>query len=172
VIIWSLDQLGSTITMVLERIERLHKTGAALIICKEDIDTTTPAGHYALSIFGALAAIESSGPSHNTPKVENRGKIPYGYRRFTDPASGALLRIEVADKQSKIVNRIFELHDKGLTLQAIANDVQSRGNSPRGAGWSATAVRRILKNEEKYRGKLRGPTGEPWPVILDTKEVE
>jgi site-specific DNA recombinase len=181
VIVWSLDRFGHSIREVLDIVEQLDRAGVALVVWKEGIDTTTPAGQFTLTIFTSLVNIErGSGMQLTQSPVKKRrktvtgttGKIPYGYRRVYDPETGALQTVELAPKQAEIVRRIFHLRDsEGLKLEAIAADVGAVGNSPRGAGWTPTAVLRILKNKEKYAGSPRGSSGERWPAILEKKDT-
>ena len=90
------------------------------------------------------------------------GGCPFGYR--TDPivtgsdAHGhpitAGFRLEIDSKRAPIVQRIFEGYaHQGLGLKALAHQLNAEHlASPRGNGWSPTAIREMLRNSI-YRGE-------------------
>ena len=90
------------------------------------------------------------------------GGCPFGYR--TDPivtgsdAHGhpitAGFRLEIDPKRAPIVQRIFEGYaHQGLGLKALAHQLNAEHlASPRGNGWSPTAIREMLRNSI-YRGE-------------------
>jgi site-specific DNA recombinase len=193
VLIYSLDRFGRTVTYILDVIHRLHQADVALATYEESLDTTTPEGKHALELLERLRAIEDTNSGARTTKRRTRqtatrrkkqtgdqrskkvgdtgGKIPFGYQRIYDEDTGALKKIGIAPQQSDIVRRIFALRDQGLTLEAIVQEIKSMGNSPGGKGWTPTGVLRILNNKAKYEGRLRGPLGEPWPIILGSDKA-
>ena len=58
--IWSLDRLGRSLQHLIETVNELQSVGVDLYMHKQALDTTTPAGKLAFSIFGAFAEFEKS----------------------------------------------------------------------------------------------------------------
>ena len=83
------------------------------------------------------------------------GKAPYGYMISNG-------RLVVVEKNAECVRMIFELKDKGYTLQAIANEVNRMGylnNS--GKQFQTSSIQTILANRKTYQGYYKyGKNGE------------
>lgn len=58
--VWSLDRLGRSLQHLIETVNELQAVGVDLYMHQQAIDTTTPAGKLAFSIFGAFAEFERS----------------------------------------------------------------------------------------------------------------
>ena len=58
VAVWSLDRLGRSLQHLVETVNELHSVGVDLYIHQQALDTSTPAGKLAFSVFGALAEYE------------------------------------------------------------------------------------------------------------------
>jgi len=58
--VWSLDRLGRSLQHLIETVNELQAVGVELYMHLQAIDTTTPAGKLAFSIFGAFAEFERS----------------------------------------------------------------------------------------------------------------
>lgn len=58
--VWSLDRLGRGLQHLIETVNELQAVGVELYMHQQAIDTTTPAGKLAFSIFGAFAEFERS----------------------------------------------------------------------------------------------------------------
>jgi DNA invertase Pin-like site-specific DNA recombinase len=56
--VWSVDRLGRSLQHLVETVNELHAVGVDLYIHQQAIDTSTPAGKLAFSVFGALAEYE------------------------------------------------------------------------------------------------------------------
>lgn len=106
------------------------------------------------------------------------GKIPYGYRREYDPATGALLQ-QVPDEQTApVVREIHRRIIEGDSLRTIATDLTSRGITPprppltanRAPGWIPSTVKRIATNpayagRRVHQGQVIGDAA--WEPIVD-----
>jgi DNA invertase Pin-like site-specific DNA recombinase len=57
---WSIDRLGRSLQHLIETVNQLQSVGVDLYMHQQAIDTTTPAGKLAFSIFGAFAEFERS----------------------------------------------------------------------------------------------------------------
>ena len=58
--VWSIDRLGRSLQHLVETVNELQAVGCDLYLHQNAIDTTTPAGKLAFSIFGAFAEFERS----------------------------------------------------------------------------------------------------------------
>ena len=58
--VWSLDRLGRSLQHLIETVNELQSVGVDLYMHQQALDTTTPAGKLAFSIFGAFAEFEKS----------------------------------------------------------------------------------------------------------------
>jgi site-specific DNA recombinase len=169
IIINSIDRLARKARLTLELAEEFQQAGVMLVSCKESIDTTTPAGQLFLTVLAGMAQFErdliaertrAALAEHSRRDGESGGRMPYGYAR-----DGQSIRVE--REASRIVRRIFALRSQGLTLRAIATQLNKRTTpSPRGKRWFHSSVAVVLANEEAYRGGLRGASAIKWPAIL------
>jgi site-specific DNA recombinase len=175
VIVYALDRLARSTRLVLEYVDRFTRQGAAIVSCKESLDTSTPAGQFVLTMFAALAQLERDTIVARTTDGRNErgrrdgergGRVPMGYARIMG-AAGATGEIAVVDHEATIVRRIVAQRATGATLAAIADDLNSDGaTTRRGGRWHASSVREVLLNEADYRGGRRGASGVCWPAIL------
>jgi DNA invertase Pin-like site-specific DNA recombinase len=56
--VWSIDRLGRSLQHLVETVNELKAVGIDLYVHQQAIDTSTPAGKLAFSVFGALAEHE------------------------------------------------------------------------------------------------------------------
>lgn len=57
---FAVDRLGRSLQHLLETVTELHSVGCELYFHQQAIDSSTPAGQLALSVFGAMAQFERS----------------------------------------------------------------------------------------------------------------
>ncbi|MDZ4508473.1 recombinase family protein [Bacillus cereus] len=77
------------------------------------------------------------------------GTPPIGYKSLE--GTGKLF---IQENEVPIVQRIFDLRGKGLTMQRIADQLNTEGFKTRqGRDFKPMTVQRVLKNEDLYRGK-------------------
>jgi site-specific DNA recombinase len=173
IIINSIDRLARKARLTLELAEELTRYGVTLVSCKESIDTATPAGQMILAVLAAMAQFERDLTSertiaalaeHSRRDGESGGRLPYAYVRELDG-------VRIARDQARIVRRIFAWRRDGLTLRAIAAQLNKRHYaSPQGKHWHHSSVAAVLANEDYYRGGQRGASTLRWPVILKDRE--
>jgi site-specific DNA recombinase len=147
-VVYSLSRLARSTRDTLDIAERLERAGADLVSLSESIDTTSAAGRMVFRMLAVLAEFERDLVAERTrcalsakrAKGERTsGRIPFG---FALAADGVHL-IEAANEQ-RILARIRELRDGGLSLRAIGAALQSEGMNPRsGASWSPKVLRDI-----------------------------
>jgi site-specific DNA recombinase len=175
VIVLSLDRLARKTLLVLDIVGRLDGCGVELVSVKESLDTSTPSGRFALTMFAAIAQLERDTIVARTTDGRNeRGRIdgerggtmPLGYERVRD-TNGRAIGVGVVDSDAATVRAIFAQRAGGASLRAIADKLNTDGIKPRrGAKWYASSVREVLDNRDCYRGGQRWVSTETWPVIL------
>lgn len=170
VIFPEVNRLGRTALLVLEIVERLEKSGVEFVSCKEQFDTSTPAGKFVMQMFAALAELDRNNIVERTTAGrdargrvdgEKGGREPLGYARSDDG-------IVIVPDEAAIVRQVFEMRQSGAILQKIADVLNEQEvTSKQGGKWYPSTVRQILLAEDKYRGGLRGYSPVYWPAILD-----
>jgi site-specific DNA recombinase len=173
IIINSIDRLSRRARVSLELSDEMGRYGVRLVSVKESFDTETPSGRMIFGFMAMLAEYErelirertrAALAEHSRRDGESGGRLPYGYVRELDG-----LRIERA--WSRIIRRIFLWRSEGLTLRAIAAQLNKRRYaSPQGKHWHHSSVAAVLANEVYYRGGLRGASSLHWPVILKDEQ--
>jgi site-specific DNA recombinase len=169
-VVLALDRLGRKTRLVLELVEKLAEAGVDLVSCKESLDTSTPQGRFVLTLFAALAELERDSIVERTTAGRNErgrqdgergGRVPMGYIRADHS------RIEIDPQRAGLVRRMFAMRRSGMTLLAIAAQLNSEAiTTMRGHRWHASSVREVLENESIYRGGHRWQSDVRWPVIL------
>lgn len=81
------------------------------------------------------------------------GTPPQGYRSV--PGTG---KLEINPEEVPLVKEVFKLREKGLSMQKIADELNSRGFQARKGGkLYGQTVQRILKYEKLYKGEYEDP---------------
>lgn len=171
-VFYAFDRLAREIRVFLSIVDELRRYGIKIVSCKENIDTSSDSGDFMMNIYASVANLELR--TIRTRLMNGRlqkintsgyagGRIPYGYI--------ALNKIITVDgEKAKIVKKIFELHEKGLSMNRIADMLtEAKINPPRdGYRWYSKSVNCILKNKNKYTGLLMNNNKNKvmWPQIL------
>lgn len=148
VIIYKLDRLARNTIESLEMAKMMDKSGVALHSITEKLDTQSAMGKFFFTLTASLAEMERNIISERTSAAlqEKRrqgklaGKIPFG---FTLAADGEALLENSQEKESLEIMR--ELRGRGLSLRAIASELESRGIKAKNGGrWHAKVIQGIL----------------------------
>ena len=84
------------------------------------------------------------------------GKCPFGYR----VENGELL---IESYEAGVVKLIFELREKGMSYNHIAQELNNRDLFTRSGGlWSMNGVFAVINNENTYRGLYRYGKAREW----------
>lgn len=146
IIVCKLDRLSRRVVDTLTLIEQIEKTGAAFHSIAEKVDTKSAVGRFFLTIAAAFSQMERDTISERTAAAlahkielgEHVGRIPYGYR-----LDGAAL-VEDQEEAAVIV-QVMEMREDGLTLRAIADELNSRQiKTQRGGRWQAQTVKNLI----------------------------
>lgn len=149
-VVYSLSRLARSTKDTLAISDRLDKAKADLVSLSEKIDTTTAAGKMVFRMLAVLSEFErdqlservTMAMAHKRRKAERiSGRIPFGYSLDSD---GVTL-VTVADEQN-VLRVIQELHNDGLSLRAIASELNRREVPTKtGTPWKHSSVQSIMK---------------------------
>jgi site-specific DNA recombinase len=157
-LVWKFDRLARQIVYAVTVANDLQEQhGVQLRSVIEPIDTATPMGRTVFAILAGMAEQERQVITERTFLGRREkaarggfagGAAPLGYKK--DRQGGLVEDQESADT----VRRIFAMKEKGATLQAIANRLNSEGiATARGGNWWPATIRYVLDNP-KYRGQV------------------
>lgn len=128
----------------------LDRAGAALVLLDLGIDTTTPTGRFALTIFSGFAELEAARIAERTRDAMRAkkargefcgGRIPYGFRLA---AEGVALEEDPAEQG--VIAAARKARSRGLSLRAVAAELARQGFRPRtGAAFDAKAISRMVE---------------------------
>lgn len=145
---YSLSRLARSTKDALFIGELVAKKQADLVSLSEQVDTTTAAGRMMFQVMAVLAEFERNlvaertsnslqHKKHTRRKYTN--KTPYGFEAI----DGRL--VEVA-KEAAVVAEIQAARASGMTLQAIANDLNGRDIPTKtGKQWQPATIHLLLK---------------------------
>lgn len=155
IIVYRLSRFGRSTKDVLEGVKELEAAGAVLISCHEKLDTSTPMGRFALTIFAALNELESEQIKENWTVAQGeavrRGvqiaRAPFGYRK-TDGSNGKPKGTLVPDPETAhLVTEVFQRRARGAKLEDLAAFLQEQAPKPNGKAWVAVMVGKLLRTE-------------------------
>lgn len=133
-IVLKLDRLTRGVADFLTILERSRKGNWALVIGDLSIDTSTPMGEAMATIAATFAQLESA-------RISERVTSGMGVFKSQGRKFGAPVKMEI-----EVSNKIKELRNAGLTLQAIADRLTIEGHLPnRGVKWYPSTVSSTLK---------------------------
>jgi DNA invertase Pin-like site-specific DNA recombinase len=111
------------------------------VFASEGLDISSPLGEaWAewLELYAAEAELGvSNRRAHRMAGIRRGGNAPYG---FISVDSDLIPHV----KEQGAISRILELYEGGISLRKIAETIATEGHPPRGSGWHATSVRRIV----------------------------
>ncbi|KAF0241624.1 MAG: putative site-specific DNA [Planctomycetota bacterium] len=151
-VVYSLSRLARSTRDAIEIAERLEKADADLVSLSERLDTTSAAGRMIFRMLAVLAEFERDQIAERTKgamaHLRANGKrisrhAPYGWAFAADGEN--LVSLPAEQEAIALMRR---LRADGVTLEAIARDLEARGiPSKLGKTWTSATVRRILNRE-------------------------
>ena len=148
-VVYSLSRLARSTKDALHIAERLDKAGAGLASLSEDLNTESAAGRMIFRLLASLGEFEREliGERVKAALSHKRaggylagGSTPYG---FDVDRKGRLVENQ---EEQEVISFICSLRDDGLTLRAIASELDRQGvKSKTGKSWNAMTVSAILK---------------------------
>jgi DNA invertase Pin-like site-specific DNA recombinase len=145
-VVLKLDRLSRSTRDILDLADRCQKEGFTLVSLSENLDTSSAAGRFVLSVLGSIAQLEREQTAERTRQAlrflrEHRrvGELRYGFALAEDGKT--LVPIE-AEQQN--IRRIVALRAKGLSYAKIAELLSIICTTKQGkAKWSAKVVRTL-----------------------------
>lgn len=151
-VFYSLSRLARSVKDALAITEKLQKCGAEICSVTEKIDTTSPQGKLFFCMMAAFAQFEREVIAQRTSDAMLRHQAagwrmgrhaPYGYRLSGD-------RLAPDAEEQKVVRKIVELANEGLSPQRISTKLAQAGTPARGKQWHKATIAKILKRCEVF----------------------
>ena len=149
ILVSKLDRLARSTRDFLQIVDLLQHYGFDLVIVKENFDTGTPQGKFAITMFAALAELEASmitdrvmSGKHEKASTGgyNGSRCPYGY---TYQAEKFVVNLD----QAETIRFIFDRWLAGDSMNSIAGQLNASGTpTQRGAQWAQPTIRYIVLN--------------------------
>jgi site-specific DNA recombinase len=168
-VVYTFSRLSRSAADFLNLNRTLTAKGCQIVVIREGLDTTSPHGRFAATMFAAIAELESDviadriQDSMNLKKEKGEfvGRIPYGWQLSNGPQSDL---IEKPDEQT-IITRVKamrkELNSKGkeTSYEDIAKKLNAEKVPPpvKSAMWYHNTVSRIV-NRGEIKTKGRDPS--------------
>jgi DNA invertase Pin-like site-specific DNA recombinase len=149
VIVAKLDRLTRSVRDLADLLELFQRKGVSLVSVAESLDTGSAAGRLVLNIMVSVSQWEREAIGERTrdalqlkrSRREYLGNAPYGFRLAADRK-----HIEPDRAEQSILKRIRKLREDGLSLRAIATELNRRRLTTRqGSCWRMEYVARLLK---------------------------
>lgn len=139
-----LDRLARSTQDFLSIVDRSQKKGWRLALLDIGLDTATPQGRFVVTIMAAMAEMERG-------MISERAKDIHKDRRDTNKRWGIDLG-PTAMIEEEIREEIVRLRDAGMSYQAIAKRLNSKGIPTANGGkeWYASTVRHSYLAYKKY----------------------
>jgi site-specific DNA recombinase len=144
-----LDRIARNLKDLLNTVDELKACNCALVVKKEQFDTSTAQGMFVLQMLGAVSELERSMISErvHSGRVENASQggfngapEAYGYS-YQDG------EFTVNESEAETVRKIFAMFLSGQSLNAIAKALNEAGiPTKRGGQWFAMTVKQTLTN--------------------------
>lgn len=144
---YSLSRLTRSTKDMLHLSEELNRKGANLVSLTEKIDTTTAAGKMLFRMLAVLNEFErdqiaertKSALGHKKENSEAYNHTPFGYQR-----TGNKFVRDVGE--SKVIALMQRKRKQGLSIRAIAEELNSKGIKPKKAEkWNPSSIHKVLK---------------------------
>lgn len=167
VVVAKSDRIARSIRLYYYYMMLLNKKGMQLISATEEVvNDETGLGDVYKSLMLFVADEERKNIIKRTSggrTVKARqggysgGKAPYGYNAVRGGK-----RLTVNDAEAKMVRRIFELRDQGITMGGICERLKQEGyNTRSGGAFQISTIQYILGNRNTYKGMYKyGKRGE------------
>ncbi len=167
IFVYRLDRLGRDSRLILNTINELEALGVQVRSMTENIDTSTPAGRFLITILGGVAGLERETTIQRSIEGTNRlarsgawlgGVVPYGYLAI---GTGVESRLVISEKlipglnlaEAEVVRTIYRMAaEEQKSCHAIAEHLNALG----------IPSTHIADEEEALRGKRQITTASRW----------
>jgi len=149
-----LDRIARNLRDLLNTVYELKKHSCALVIKKEQFDTSTPQGMFVMQMLGAVGELErtmiSDRVSSGRVEKATQGGFLGAPEAFGYAYSNGVFVIN--EGEASTVRRIFSLFLAGQSLNAIAKHLNSvEAPTKKGGKWYPVTVSKIIANG-RYAG--------------------
>lgn len=146
---YKLDRLTRCQADLLDLLKTCERYGVALVSVCEQLDTQSATGRFFVGMLGLIAEWERGVISERTSAAlgvlrQQRRRFsrhsPYGFELGED---GSLVEVQ---SEQEAIRKARDLKASGLSLRAIAKELESAGHSPRcGRGWHPKTIASLLE---------------------------
>lgn len=158
IVVKSISRFSRNTVDSIQIVRELCGLGIPMYFEKENINTGEMESEFFLSVLSSFAESESHSISENMKwGIRQRFRdgtyvqscMPYGYENKDG-------KMVINEKQAVIVRRIFQDILSGMSMSAIARELNKEGiKAPRGDKWVDGGIRSIVQNE-RYIGDVLG----------------
>lgn len=144
-----LDRIARNLKDLLQTVDELKAYGCALVVKKEQFDTSTAQGVFVLQMLGAVGELERSMIAERVQSGRVEKATQGGYNGSRCPLGYAYAgeTFTVIEDQAAAVRNVFTLFLAGQSLNAIAQAMnEAQAPTASGGKWYASTVRYILTN--------------------------
>lgn len=173
-----LDRIARNLKDLLITVDTLKACGCALVVKKEQFDTSTAQGMFVLQMLGAVGELERSMIAERVigGRIEkakeggyNGGNIALGYEYVNG-------EFKIKPSESYWVREVFTRFLAGESLNAIARNLNAAGATTKSGGaWYPMTVRQTLINGS-YAGINQWDghekDAEHYPIIISKEDYE
>ena len=147
-VVYSLSRFARSTRDAIDLAEQLRRSDADLVSLSEDINTTSAAGKMIFRLLAVLAEFERDLVSERTTAAlahkRRQGERISRFAPFGFDLAGDGRRLEANAHEQQTARLIRRLRGDGLSLRAIAAELDRRGITPkRGRVWHAKVLRDI-----------------------------
>ena len=161
------SRLSRNQSEVMSTVEKLKYMGIRVVFPSQGIDSDSEQADVQITVHGLVDSMYVKELAKKTHRgLESRalqglhtGGVCYGYTAVKEGELGAK-RLVINESEARIVRRIFDMFASGLSLQKVAQILNSelvpppRSKSPsKDASWCYTAIREMLKRP-RYVGEM------------------
>jgi len=172
-----LDRIARNLKNLLQTVDELKQYKCALVIKKEQFDTSTAQGVFVLQMLGAVSELERSmiGERVQSGRVENASQGGYNGARCPLGYEYSNEAFTIVSEHAQTVRSIFAMFLAGKSLNAIAKALNESGaRTAAGGKWYPATVGYILRNGQ-YAGLAQWDGVEvdgSYPAIIDKATYE
>jgi site-specific DNA recombinase len=148
VIVAKLDRLTRSVRDLADLLDKFAKRGVSLVSVAESLDTGTAAGRLVLNVMASVSQWEREAIGERTRDAlrhkkalgQRVGTVPFGFAVAPDGVT-----LVSQEDERRLLGLLRELRSQGLTLRAVAAELNARGLvTRRGSCWQARTVHHLL----------------------------
>jgi len=157
-----LDRGFRNVVDLLTTYDLWHKRGVSVHLLDLNIDTTTPVGRFAMTVFGAAIELDrtmirermEAGRAHAEAQGwYTLGRPPYGFKIKKVNDNGRVRQKLIPNEEQRwIASTVLELRNQGLTFQQVREQLRRMGCAPSKVPPHAT-LQQWMEKEQELRAR-------------------